>query len=111
MSTIDNNLLKVAIAEARIATEERLRNTPTIHVVVADTLEKAREFKKDHHCSRCYDKVRHFSPKSSLRGQSFNGVNYVHVLTDNPEVWRDIVMIIKSSPEFYGPIWTYFQRK
>ena len=110
--SINSDLLKEAIADARRDMIARLDNTPTIHVVIGNTLAEAKAFKKDHRCSRCYDKVRHFTKNGvGLRGQSFNDVNYVHVLTDDAVVWRDIVLIISCSPKFSGPIWTYFQRK
>lgn len=103
--------LQLAIEEAMHEAAEKMRNTPTIHVVIADTLEQGKAFKQDHRCSRCYDKVRYFSVKSPPRGQLFDDVNYIHVLTDNPELWRDILLTVKFSKKFSGPIWTYFQRK
>lgn len=108
---MDANLFKEAVAEARRETIERLRNTPTIHVVIAETLAEGKAFKQDHRCDRCYDKVRYFSVKSPPRGQLFDDVNYVHVLTDNADLWRDILLTVKYSKKFSGPIWTYFQRK
>lgn len=110
---MDSNLLKEAIRQAKI--DRQMRKYVTVNVGVADTLADAKRAAQGCACSRCNTKVRAFSTSNSLRGQNFDGVSHFYVETEDPILWRDLLMCMAASkntgPIFYRPSKKYLQRQ
>lgn len=113
--SISPTLLKEAIAEARAYRNTHIYDEPTLHVGVADTLKEAKRIGGGCQCSRCRTVVRAFSTSNSLRGQNFDKVEAFYVSTENPILWRDLLMCMAASktsgPIFYTPSKKYLKRQ
>ncbi len=109
------NLLKEAIAEARAYRNTHIYDDPKVHVGIADTLAEAKRIGGGCQCNRCRTVTRAFSTSNSLRGQSFKDVDAFYVNTENPELWRDLLMCMAASgtsgPIFYTPSAKYKKRQ
>lgn len=109
------NLLKEAIAEARAYRNTHIYDEPDVHVGIADTLAEAKKIGGGCQCSRCRTVTRAFSTSRSLRGQDFKGVSAFYVNTENPELWRDLLMCMAaaktSGPIFYTPSKKYLKKQ
>jgi len=100
---MNSDLLKEAIAEAKAYRETHIYDDPEVHVGVADTLKEAKNIGGGCQCSRCRTVTRAFSTSKSLRGQNFKGVSAFYVSTENPILWRNLLMCMAES-DISGPI-------
>lgn len=110
----DEMFLRECIADAKARRQTELYNQKSNYVVIADTLEEAKKYGCD--CRKC--SYRYFSTSASLRGQCFDDVSAFYVHTENPELWRDLLMCLAGDgrpwshgPIFYTPSGKYFQRQ
>jgi hypothetical protein len=85
-------------------------NKYCVQVGIADTKKEAKKLSYGHDWKKYRTKTRTFSTSNSLRGQLFKDVDGFYVKTENPILWRDLLMGMSASDNT-GPIFYYPSEK